>query len=128
MPLINLADLTPGNIVYEFLFDDEEPVGYVMFFMADHKLSYSISLNRANTYGYYFDFLTDHQNQSFIVLTDGFTSYFLSEDNLLYHASTGNITDDISIIGDCYHAFSYEKIEVSYEDIMNQVMGVQDTP
>jgi hypothetical protein len=120
MPLINVKDLTPGNIVYEFLFSGDDPVGYVMFFFADHKLSYSISLNRENTYGYYFDFLADHPNESFIVLTDGYTSYFLSEDNRLYNASTGNIVDDISITGDCYHAFSYDKIGVSYEEIVNQ--------
>jgi hypothetical protein len=120
MPLINVKDLTPGNIVYEFLFSGDEPVGYVMFFIADHKLRYSISLNTATTYGYYFDFLADHPNESFIVLTDGYSSYFLSEDNRLYNASTGSIVDDISITGDCYHAFSYDKIGVSYEEIVNQ--------
>jgi hypothetical protein len=121
MPMINLSDLSVAEVAYEFLFSEEQPVGYVELFMGKGSLSYSISLLTPQTHGYFLDFLADHPGESFLVLTDGTSGYFLSEDNVLYRALNGTVANELTIDGDCYHAFPYEKMAVSYEKIMSQV-------
>jgi hypothetical protein len=124
MPMINLSDLSVSEVVYEFLFAEEQPVGYIEFFMGKGSLSYSISLLTPQTHGYFFDFLAEHPGESFLVLSDGMSCYFLGEDNVLYRASNGTVANELTIDGDCYHAFPYEKMAVSYEKIMNQVVVI----
>jgi hypothetical protein len=121
MPMINLSDLSVSEVVYEFLFTEEQPVGYIQFFTVNGSLKYNLSLLTPQTHSYFLDFLADHPGESFLVLTDGMSCYFLSEDNVLYRASSGTTTNELTIDGDCYHAFPYEKIAVSYEKIMSQV-------
>jgi hypothetical protein len=124
MPMINLSDLSVSEVVYEFLFAEEQPVGYIEFFMGNGSLSYSISLLTPQTHGYFLDFLDEHPGESFLVLSDGMSCYFLGEDNVLYRASSGTVANELTIDGDCYHAFPYEKMAVSYEKIMNQVVVI----
>jgi hypothetical protein len=124
MPMINLRDLSVSEVAYEFLFTEEEPVGYIEFFMGKGSLSYSISLLTPQTHSYFLDFLAEHPGESFLVLSDGMSCYFLGEDNVLYRASSGTVSNEITIDGDCYHAFPYEKMAVSYEKIMNQVVVI----
>jgi hypothetical protein len=126
MPMINLSDLSVSGVVYEFLFAEEQPVGYIQFFTVNGSLKYNISLLRPQTSGYFLDFLADHPGESFLVLTDGTSSYFLSEDNVLYRASSGTVANELTIDGDCYHAFPYERLAVSYEKIMSQVTVIED--
>jgi hypothetical protein len=126
MPMINLSDLSVSEVAYEFLFTEEEPVGYVQFFMGKGSLSYSISLFTPQTHGYFLDFLAEHPGESFLVLSDGMSCYFLGEDNVLYRALNGTAANELAIDGDCYHAFAYEKMAVSYEKIMNQVVVIGD--
>jgi hypothetical protein len=124
MPMINLSNLSVSEVAYEFLFSEEESVGYVQFFMGKGSLSYSISLLTPQTHGYFLDFLAEHPGESFLVLSDGMSCYFLGEDNVLYRASSGTVANELTIDGDCYHAFPYEKMAVSYEKIMNQVVVI----
>jgi hypothetical protein len=121
MPMINLSDLSVSEVVYEFLFAEEQPVGYIQFFTVNGSLNHNTSLLTPTTHSYFLDFLADHPGESFLVLTDGMSCYFLSEDNVLYRASSGTTTNEFIIDGDCYHAFPYEKLSVSYEKIMSQV-------
>lgn len=125
LTMINVNSASISNVAYEFLFSNNEPVGYVMFYGVNDEVSYSISLNTADTYGYYFDFLDNHRNESFVILTDGFKSYFLSEGNVLYNASTGNVVDKIGVEGDCYQALKGNEIGVSYEKIVNEIELIQ---
>ena len=124
--MIDLNDASVANIAYEFIFSDDKVVGYVMFFVARGNLDYNISLNTSHTTGYYFDFLDNNPNMSFVVLTDGFSSYFLSENNLIYHALNGKIIDDFSITGDCYRAFNVNEIDISYHKVMEQIVAIQE--
>jgi hypothetical protein len=124
MPMINLSDLSVSEVVYEFLFAEEQPVGYIEFFMGNGSLSYSISLLTPQTHGYFLDFLDEHPGESFLVLSDGMSCYFLGEDNVLYRASSGTAANGLTIDGDCYHVFPYEKMAVSYEKIMSQVVVI----
>jgi hypothetical protein len=121
MPMINISDLSVSEVVYEFLFTEELPVGYIQFFMVNGRLNHNTSLLTSQTHGYFLDFLADHPGESFLVLSDGMSCYFLSEDNVLYRASSGTVANELTIDGDCYHAFPYEKLAVSYEEIMSQV-------
>jgi hypothetical protein len=121
MPMINISDLSVSEVVYEFLFAEEQPVGYIQFFTVNGRLNHNTSLLTPTTHSYFLDFLADHPGESFLVLSDGMSCYFLSEDNVLYRASSGTTTNELTIDGDCYHAFPYEKIAVSYEKIMSQV-------
>lgn len=121
MPIVNVTNLTVSNIAYQYLFSNEESVGYVMYFMADGKLNDNISLHVADTRGDYFQFLQNHKDMSFIVVTDGFTQYFLGEDNNVYNISTGNKVFWFTVEGDCYQALGADKVSVSYEKIVNQV-------
>jgi hypothetical protein len=126
MPMINLSDLSVSEVVYEFLFTEEQPVGYLQFFTVNGSLNHNTSLLTPQTHSYFLDFLADHPGESFLVLSDGMSCYFLSEDNVLYQASSGMTTKELTIGGDCYHAFPYEKLSVSYEEIMSQVMVIGD--
>lgn len=121
MSMVNINESSTLNCVYQFLFYENNPVGYVEFYLVDENLNYGISLNTADTYGYFFDFLSNHRDMSFILLTDGYRWFFLSEDNVLYNSVTGTIASDVSIVGDCYHSFDYEKISVSYNSIVMQI-------
>lgn len=126
LTMINMNSASISNVAYEFLFSNNEPVGYVMFYGVNDEVSYNISLNTADTYGYYFDFLDNHRNESFVILTDGFKSYFLSEDNVLYNASTGKVVNKIGVEGDCYQALKGNEISVSYEKIVNEIELIQE--
>ncbi len=126
MPLVNVTEATVANIAYVYLFSDGESVGYVMFFITDGKLNYNISLNVADTRGDYLQFLENHKDMSFIAVTDGFTHYFLGEDNNVYNISTGNKVFWFTVEGDCYQALGADKISVSYEKIVNQIEMIQD--
>lgn len=126
MYMIRLEDAAVANIAYEFLFSNGEPVGYVMFFMANGELNYNISLNTADTYGYYLDFLVNHKGVEFVVLTDGLSEYFLSEDNVLYNPSTGGIVNQIAVEGDCYQVLEIYGVSVSYEKIMARVEQISE--
>lgn len=119
--MIDLNGASVANIAYEFIFFDDNVVGYVMFFAAGGKLEYSISLNTPYTTGYYFDFLKDNQDMSFVVLTDGFSGYFLSENNCVYNARTEKMTDDFPVTGDCYRALNVNEMDISYQKIMEQI-------
>lgn len=125
LTMINVDSVSVSNVAYEFLFSNSEPVGYVMFYGVNDEVSYSISLNTADTYGYYLDFLDNHREESFVILTDGFKGYFLSEDNVLYSASTGNVVDKIRVEGDCYQALNGNEISVSYEKIVDEIEVIQ---
>jgi hypothetical protein len=126
MPMINLSDLSVSEVVYEFLFTEEQPVGYIQFFTVNGRLNHNTSLLTPTTHSYFLDFLADHPGESFLVLSDGMSCYFLSEDNVLYRASSGTTTNELTIDGDCYHAFPYERLAVSYEEIMSQVTVIED--
>jgi hypothetical protein len=126
MPMINLSDLSVSEVVYEFLFTEEQPVGYIQFFTVNGSLNHNTSLLTPQTHSYFLDFLADHPGESFLVLSDGMSCYFLSEDNVLYRASSGTTTNELTIDGDCYHAFPYERLAVSYEEIMSQVTVIED--
>lgn len=126
MPVVNVTDLTVANIAYQYMFSNEEAVGYVMFFMADGKLNDNISLHVADTRGDYFQFLQNHKDKSFILVSDGFTQYFLGEDNNVYNISTGNKVFWFTVEGDCYQALGADKVSVSYEKIVNQVEVIQE--
>jgi hypothetical protein len=124
MPMINLSDLSVSEVVYEFLFAEEQPVGYIQFFMGNGSLNHNTSLLTPQTHSYFLDFLAEHPGESFLVLSDGMSCYFLGEDNVLYRASNGTGANELTIDGDCYHAFPYEKMAVSYEKIMSQVVVI----
>ena len=124
--MIDLSGASVANIAYEFIFSDDNVVGYIMFFAAGGKLEYSISLNTPYTIGYYFDFLNDNQDMSFVVLTDGFSGYFLGENNRVYNARTGKVTDDFPVTGDCYQALNVNEMDISYQKIMEQITTIQE--
>lgn len=124
--MIDLSGASVANIAYEFIFSDDNVVGYIMFFAAGGKLEYSISLNTPYTTGYYFDFLNDNQDMSFVVLTDGFSGYFLGENNSVYNARTGKVTDDFPVTGDCYQALNVNEMDISYQKIMEQITTIQE--
>ena len=123
--MIDLSGASVANIAYEFIFSDDNVVGYIMFFAAGGKLEYSISLNTPYTIGYYFDFLNDNQDMSFVVLTDGFSGYFLGENNRVYNARTGKVTDDFPVTGDCYQALNVNEMDISYQKIMEQITPIR---
>lgn len=123
--MIDLSGASVANIAYEFIFSDDNVVGYIMFFAAGGKLEYSISLNTPYTIGYYFDFLNDNQDMSFVVLTDGFSGYFLDENNRVYNARTGKVTDDFPVTGDCYQALNVNEMDISYQKIMEQITPIR---
>lgn len=126
MYMIDVNHASVANIAYEFIFSDDEVVGYVMFFVVDGKLDYSISLNTSHTRGYFFDFLVANPDLSFVVLTDGYSNYFLSEKNLIYRALSGSVVDDFPITGDCYQALHVNGIDISFHKIMEQIVIIQE--
>ncbi len=121
---INLNDASIANVAYEFLFSNGEPVGLIEFYLVNGELAYSIALDATSASNSYVHFLQENKNKSFIILTDGFSDYFLSEDNMIYNPSTGNEVKRILIDGDCYQAFESEQISVSYEKIVNELKNI----
>lgn len=122
--MIKLNDATVAPVAYEFLFADSEPVGYVEFFLANGELMYNTAFLAEDSYGYFYDFLAQNKNKSFILLNDGYSNYFLGEDNIIYNPSTGNAMNKISVEGDCYQALEGYGISVSYEKIVNEIAGI----
>lgn len=126
IPLVNVKESTVGNETYEYLFSQGEAVGCVTFFKADGKLINTLSLHRADRRGDKFYFLENHKDMSFILISDGFTQYFLGEDNNVYNISTGNKVFWFTVEGDCYQTLGADKVSVSYEKIANQIKMIQD--
>lgn len=116
MPIICLST-NSVSAVYEFLFVGETPVGALMFYEHEREIVYSISLYTADSVGYFFDFLENDKEGTFVILSDERNFYFLGDDNKLYNPSTGNEKRDIPVRGDCYHCFE-ENAFVSYERVM----------
>ncbi len=126
IPLVNVRNSTVVNETYEYLFSDGEAVGRVTFFMANGKLINNLSLHRADRRGDNFYFLENHKDMSFILVSDGFTHYFLGEDNNVYNISTGNKVFWFTVEGDCYEALGADKYSVSYEKIVDRIELIQE--
>lgn len=63
------------------------------------------------------DAFTEAPEEKYIFLYNGRLVQILDSHNVLH---AGSIDCDITVEGDCYHALDYEKIAVSYQDIISE--------
>lgn len=101
-----------------FFTEDKEPAGEVMFFLNNGKIDHNISWYTRDSMSYILKKLSENPDEKYVILTNGYNHTLIDKFN-----SSSNI--DFKIKGDVYHVLDYERIGVSYDSLIQNMIWIE---